>query len=188
MGKKSVRFRCHSCGHCCRDVICLPTPEDVRRIVRDTGLDPGDFLEFVGPDEITEVEEDDPTWLECRTKKKGKTKRYVMGLRRDKKGCFFLDKKTLRCNIYESRPLLCRLYPFKLLETREGKFKGFSLHKDVGCPRHRDDVVEVGPLHKIHLQDCPNEEEYDRLVGVFNEDRRKGKRPEEFIALFMARG
>jgi len=61
MGAKTVRFRCHHTNHCCRDVVCLPTPYDVLRIAMQTGENPYDFLEFLRPGEITGVAKNDPT-------------------------------------------------------------------------------------------------------------------------------
>ena len=50
MGRDTVHFKCHHCNHCCTEVIALPTPWDVRRIVKMTGADPENFLEFLTPD------------------------------------------------------------------------------------------------------------------------------------------
>ena len=179
MGRDIVRFKCHSCGHCCTDVVCLPTPWDVIRIVKNTGESPYRFLEFLGPDEVSDVDDNDPTWLEC-----GK-KRYLMALKRGKRGCYFLNKKTGFCKIYEHRPLLCRLYPFKLQETKSGEFKGFTLHKDVGCPRNRDGEVPTKPLYKLYRQDCGNQVDYEDLVRVFNKRDYPGKKPSDFIRMFI---
>ena len=180
MGRKTVKFKCHSCGHCCTDVVCLPTPWDVLRITMNTGESPRKFLEFLTPEEVTGVEKSDPTWLEVNGE------RYIMALQRDETvGCFFLDKKTKFCAIYEHRPLLCRLYPFKLHETRDEQFKSFTLHEDVGCPRHRDGVHECKPLYTLYLQDTMHQEEYVKLVAAFNKDKKKERQPEDFLNLFM---
>lgn len=179
MGKDIVHFKCHHCNHCCTEVVCLPTPWDVIRIVKHTGANPYEFLEFLSPEEISEVAKSDPTWLECDDG------RYIMALRRDESGCHFLDKKTRYCGIYEARPILCRLYPFKLQETRDGKFRGFVLHKDVGCPRHQDGQVATQPLYELYLEDSKHQEDYDDLVRVFNRKKYAGKRPEDFIELFV---
>lgn len=179
MGRDTVQFSCHHCNHCCTEVVCLPTPWDVVRIVKNTGANPYEFLEFLGPDEISEVSKNDPTWLDCNGN------RFIMALRRDQKGCHFLDKKTRYCSIYEARPILCRLYPFKLQETRDGKFRGFALHSDVGCPRHRDGVVPTKPLYDLYLDDSKHQQDYDDLVSVFNDKQYPGKRPEDFIELFV---
>ncbi len=179
MGRDIVHFKCHHCNHCCTEVVCLPTPWDVVRIVKQTGADPYEFLEFLAPDEIGEVAKSDPTWLNCNGN------RFIMALRRDERGCHFLDKRTRYCSIYEARPILCRLYPFKLQETRKGKFKGFTLHSDVGCPRHRDGEVPTKPLYDLYVDDSEHQEDYDDLVEVFNLDQYPGKRPEDFIEMFV---
>ena len=179
MGKYTVKFACHHCGHCCTDVVCLPTPWDVIRIVRMEGADPHTFLEFLTPEEITGVEEDDPTWLEIDGE------RYIMALKRGKKGCHFLDKKTRYCTIYEARPILCRLYPFALKESKDGEFLGFGLHDDVGCPRNRDGVFDVQPLHDLYLDDSLHQEDYNDLVAVFNRRQEKGKKPQDFLHMFI---
>lgn len=179
MGKDTVKFKCHSCGHCCTEVVCLPTPWDVIRLARETGEDPRKFLEFVQPDEIEEVSMSDPAWLECNGK------RYMMALRRGKNGCFFRDRKTGYCWAYTSRPILCRLYPLALHETRDGKFKSFTLHKHVGCPRHRDGVVETQPMYDLYLDDCKHQDDYHDLVAFFNKSDSPSKKPEDFIDLFI---
>ncbi len=180
MGKLTVNFKCHHCGHCCTDVVCLPTPWDVIQIVKATKLRPLEFVEFILPDEISEVAKSDPTWLVVDGK------RYMMALRRDaKKGCFFRDPKTSYCTVYEERPILCRLYPYCLHETRDGAFKSFTLHKDVGCPRHRDGVAATGPLYDLYLEDREHQHAYADLVKVFNNRKSKTKRPEDFIKMFI---
>ena len=181
MGKETVRFRCHHCKHCCTEVVCLPTPWDVIRIAKATGKHPRRFIEFLDPDEITGVKKSDPTWLECEDG------RYIMAVYRGKKGCYFFDKKTRLCTIYDVRPLLCRLYPFNLHETKKGKFKSFTLHKskDVDCPRHKYGKVKTKPLYKLYQQDCEHQEDYERLVRAFNKKKRKGKRPQDFLKMFV---
>jgi Fe-S-cluster containining protein len=160
----------------------MPTPWDVIRMARETGVRPSEFLEFLTPDEVSGVRKCDPAWLECNGS------RYIMALRRDaKRGCYFLDKKTGYCSIYEWRPILCRLFPFRLHETRDGKLKGFSLHDDVECPKNRDGVVDTEPLHTLWRDDCVHQEDYRALVTFFNRQKRRADRkPEEFIALFVA--
>ena len=179
MGEEFVRFKCHHCNHCCTDVVCLPTPWDVRRIMRMTGDDPFDFIEFLEPDEVEDVEPDDASWLEVNGDK------YIMALKRsDKTGCHFLNKKTRLCSIYEARPILCRLYPFKVKESKKGAYKGFTLHTDVGCPKYQDGKVPVQPLYDLYIQDDLNQEDYYELVEVFNSKQYEGKEPEDFVILF----
>lgn len=179
MGKDTVRFSCHHCTHCCTEVVALPTPWDVKRIVKMIGADPERFLEFLAPDEIQGVEKSDPTWIECDDD------RYLMALRRTKRGCHFLNPATHLCKIYEARPLLCRLFPFRVIETKTGKFKGFALHQDVECPRNKDGIVPTKPLYDYYIQDEINQEDFHDLVEMFNVKRYKNKDPDDFVTLFM---
>ena len=161
--------------------MCLPTPWDVIQIVRATGLDPCDFLEFLRPGDIDQVPKSDPTWLFCNGQ------RHLMALRRGRNGCFFRDKKTGSCRAYDARPLVCRLFPFCVHETRQGAFKSFTLHPRgrVECPRLRDGVVDVAPLYTLYCQDQEHQEDYVDLVAVFNRNASADKQPKHFIQLFI---
>ncbi|MBI2436035.1 MAG: YkgJ family cysteine cluster protein, partial [Candidatus Hydrogenedentes bacterium] len=171
MGKDFVQFQCHHCNHCCTEVVCLPTPWDVIRIVKNTGANPFRFLEFLSPEELEGVPKNDPAWLRVDGEK------FMMALRRDERGCYFLNKRTRKCNVYEARPILCRLYPFKLHETRDGQYKSFTLHTDVGCPRFRDGAVATAPLYTLYLDDLGHQEDYNRLVEGFNRKTYEAKSP-----------
>jgi Fe-S-cluster containining protein len=162
--------------------VVLPTPYDVIQLVKHTRRDPAEFVEFITHDAIDGVAKNDPTWLECGDE------RYLMALQRDsRRGCVFLDRKARACGVYEARPILCRLYPFKLDETHEGGYKGFSLHRNVECPKHKDAVVETAPLRAMYLEDDRHQQDYRDLVAVFNRNNRPGRRPEAFLNLFIER-
>ena len=179
MANDFVSFKCHHCNHCCTDVVCLPTPWDVRRITKMTGLDPFEFIEFLTPEEVRDVDEDDPTWLEVDGE------RYIMALQRDEHtGCTFLDNDTRFCSIYDARPNLCRLYPFKVEESRKGDYRGFTLQDDVGCPKYTDGKVPAKPLHDLLMQDEVNQEDYRELVDAFNDKEYDGKEVEDFVIMF----
>jgi len=183
MGKHTVKFKCRHCLHCCTDLVALPTPWDVIRIAKATGEHPRKFVEFLPSDEVDEVEKKDPTWLKCHGE------RFIMALKRHpKRGCYFVTRKKGKCKIYEVRPILCRLFPFKLQESRSGKFRGFTLHKDVACPRHRGDIVETAPLYALWQDESKHQDDYHVLVRVFNRKRYKGKKPEDFLDMFYADG
>jgi len=144
-----------------------------------TGEDPFNFIEFLTPDEIEDVDDDDPTWLIVKGEK------YMMALQRDERtGCHFLNNETRLCSIYDARPLLCRLYPFKAIEGDKGEYKGFTLHDDVGCPKHQDGVVPTRPLWDLYCQDEINQEDYSELVEVFNGMDYPGKEVEDFVVMF----
>jgi len=179
MGKKTVRFKCHHCGYCCTDVICCPTPYDVTNIVKGTNLLPKEFLEFITPDEIEGINKSDPTWLKINGNK------YLMTIKRTKNGCFFRDKQKGICKIYSHRPFLCRLFPFKVRETKTGKVHSFSLHKDIECPKHRDGSARVKELAEILEEEQKHQEDYQDLVEFFNNQPQNNKKPLDFVNLFV---
>jgi hypothetical protein len=59
------------------------------------------------------------------------------------------------------------------------------LHKDVGCPKNRDGEVPTKPLYKLYRQDCGNQVDYEDLVRVFNRRDYPGKKPSDFIRMFI---
>ena len=179
MGKHIVHFRCHSCGYCCTDAVCRLTPRDAVRIAKATGKHPLDFLEFRTPDQMSDVADTDPTWLECGDE------RYMMVIRHVSDRCFFLDERTVECGIYDTRPALCRLFPFKLHLTRNGEFRAFSLHKDCGCPRYLDGTVDAQDLYRLFVEDDENQDDYIAMVAAFNEVERD--EPEEFVRMLIER-
>ena len=79
---------------------------------------------------------------------------------------------------------MCRLYPFALHETKGGDYKSFTLHKKVGCPRHRDGTVLTGPLYDLYLDDYKHQQDYDDLVKVFNRQKDARRKPSDFIEMF----
>lgn len=179
MGKKIIYFKCHHCGYCCTDVVCCPTPYDIINIVKKTNINPKEFLEFITSDEIEGIKKSDPTWLKINGKK------YLMTIKRTKDGCFFRDKQRGICKIYLHRPLLCRLFPFKVRETKSGKIHSFSLHRDIECPEYRDGVVNVKELTEILKEEYQNQEDYQDLVQFFNNQPHNNKKPFDFVDLFV---
>jgi hypothetical protein len=91
-----VLFECIRCGSCCRDTdkrrrkIVL-TSTDLNRIVDATNLSVNEFCRasHVAPEPF----------------------RHIM--RESYGACIFLNKETT-CSIYDSRPTICRCYPFSI--------------------------------------------------------------------------
>jgi len=101
-------FKCKGCARCCRGAFGDNTvtifPDEIRKIMAATGLD---WLDIVEPEE--EGDEDEY----------GNRHAFEWALRKKPDGdCIFLENG--RCTIYESRPCICRTYPFYLDEGRVG--------------------------------------------------------------------
>jgi len=88
--KGPVGFRCLYCLDCCRGRHIYLTLRDIERISK-SGHDPGEFVTFsVEGDKI----------------------RFVLDVREWDLGCVFHDPETGKCRVHDSRPLICRIYPF----------------------------------------------------------------------------
>ncbi|MEK6979078.1 MAG: YkgJ family cysteine cluster protein [Candidatus Micrarchaeota archaeon] len=97
---------CLRCGNCCtRFGVCV-TPFDIERIKKETGLKPEEFLDIV-PD-FPNRERKEPAILIDG-------KPFILVLKRKRKQdeiCNFYSEDGQGCMIYDSRPMLCRTYPF----------------------------------------------------------------------------
>jgi Fe-S-cluster containining protein len=100
------------------------TPGDVGRIAAEAGH--RDFYEFSPPeDPVYLKQDDDPIWPKLVFKKADGTRRILR--RRANGDCVFLGPTGCRLSS-ESRPLICRLYPFDFNE------QGILPALAKGCP------------------------------------------------------
>ena len=139
-----IGFQCRECGQCCQgeDNCVLVFPFEVRRIMEKKRLD---WLDIARPPREGEWDsEGNFHTLEWRLKKEG--------LR-----CRFYEKG--QCNIYGQRPLLCRTYPFYLVEGElrcsECPGLGMRINEDAAQEiagqlilRHITEIVEAIALTK----------------------------------------
>jgi Fe-S-cluster containining protein len=120
-------FLCVRCARrrktCCQISEVYATPGDVRRIAAHTGRD--DFTEFRAPDNPEYLDQDDdPAWTE-HVFRNGNSRRVLK--RRPDGDCTFLGEQG--CTLpYETRPLVCRLYPYEYTEA------GIQDELADGCP------------------------------------------------------
>jgi Fe-S-cluster containining protein len=120
-------FLCVRCARhrktCCQVSEVYATPGDVQRISEFTGRD--DFTEFRAPaNALYADQDDDPLWRD-RVFREDHTRRV---LKREPDGdCTFLTEHG--CQLpYETRPLVCRLYPYEYTED------GIADDLADGCP------------------------------------------------------
>ncbi len=101
---KAIGFKCQKCAKCCMeeygDNTVFIFPSEIRSICEKTGLGRYDFVI--------------PTPSEDRDSD-GNTHTFEWVLRKNR-DCIFL--KDGSCGIYESRPYICKTYPFYLLDGR----------------------------------------------------------------------
>lgn len=122
-------FLCVRCARrqktCCQTCEIYCTPGDVARIETHTGET--DFTEFRPPDDPVYLDQDDdPTWS-SHVFREDDTRRVLK--RKANGDCRFLGDAG--CSLpYETRPLVCRLYPF------DYNAEGIREELCSGCPTH----------------------------------------------------
>ncbi len=89
MAMNPSNFVCTRCGECCK-IYAKVTPSDIRR------------LENAGLKDFTQ---DDPSGRTADRYLKQQSNGWCTFLRQDKNGFYY-------CSVYESRPELCKRYPF----------------------------------------------------------------------------
>ena len=118
---ENIRFRCSKCALCCGDTKekqrkILLLESDVKRISNYIGKDTGDFTKIISGREP-----------------------YAYLMKKDNGGrCIFLEEKN--CSIYTNRPLVCKFYPFELINLGAYRYS-FICTKE--CP-----AVGTGPILK----------------------------------------
>jgi Fe-S-cluster containining protein len=106
----SISFMCQRCGRCCTDFYVNVIDTDIRRIVKETGRVPQDFVDLCPRELIVDNDDED-----CYLKMNGGEHLLILAERMGRCAFQLPDK---RCEIYEARPLACRLFPF---DVKDGK-------------------------------------------------------------------
>ncbi len=110
---------------CCQIAQVYVTAGDVSRIAAHVGRD--DFYGFVHPDDPDYADHpDDPLWLAAVFRADGRRRILTRGQNDE---CPFLGPRGCALDV-ETRPLVCRLYPFRYTEAGLGDL---SAHH---CPTH----------------------------------------------------
>ncbi len=101
------------------------TLHDIKRIMKNTGLEASEFSYF-GVDPLLDPDKDNLEWTNLHIESKGKihsfsqkNKMLMLKLKKGKRNkCIFLTVNG--CSVFDARPLFCRIYPFWFRNTRKG--------------------------------------------------------------------
>ncbi|MGB9719321.1 MAG: YkgJ family cysteine cluster protein [Candidatus Anstonellales archaeon] len=156
---------CNFCnGRCCESFVITVDAFDVARIEKETGRKAGEFAELRRLD-ILSYEED--AVVEARN---GKYTEYYLLALKSHPCCFLVDGK---CKIYSSRPLACRIYPFR--EDRK-------ISKRAICPIvSKTGFLFFSPSKKLIEQYENEKKEYARIVKECNEKKLEKEEAFRFI-------
>ena len=171
---KYLKFRCTSCGNCCRDTVVCITDADIQRIIDGTGKSPLKFVRFYTHDEVS-MSTNDPLWVKFNDHK------AVMALRSIVDRCVFLDDDTNLCTIYEHRPVTCRDHPFNVTFSDTGAVEKISLSQIVKCPHAWDGNISRRELRRVQTCNERQEEIYLKKVREWNRSKTGQKTRPGFL-------
>jgi Fe-S-cluster containining protein len=188
-GLRFLRFRCTSCGNCCRDLRVPLTAADVRRLVDATGEAPVHVVAWLKPEDVDMTGEPESFVLLERP-----GRRVLMTLAQRERACRFLDADE-RCTAYEARPASCRLYPFTVSFGPRGGVRRLRLLGGTECDYARDGHNDAHALRVADEQRWAEHRSYLRQVEDWNRIQRRRERlhhpllgADEFLEfLFRAR-
>lgn len=168
VGERFLKFRCTTCGNCCKDPLLPLNDVDLSRLAAHTGDSPLSIVKWVTRHEI--AMEDEP---EAFVRLKQGKRVMVLGHRRG--ACRYLGKDN-RCTVYTARPSGCRVFPFDSTFTRDGRLKRLQLIQATECLYQLDgenDVDQIRSQRESH--DAEQHRYYDR-VAEWNRLQERAKR------------
>ena len=147
----------------------LTIPE-AKRMVKELGLPPEDFLEF-----STNIDSKLTPHYPLLVQHAGKVHEYFIILkRRQKRDCIFLQD-DLKCGIYGNRPHVCRLYPFELdgNDVKKGALCPVKFVRENGtdavAAQLKKDLLEHGKIarawHIKHGREAPDMKRFGEYFG-----------------------
>jgi Fe-S-cluster containining protein len=95
-----------------------------------------------------------------------------MVLRHRRGGCQFLGKDN-RCNIYDSRPLGCRIFPFDPEFNRNRKLVRLRLIEATECLYEKDGSNGVPALYNLHKRTEAELGQYQSKVMEWNREQSR---------------
>ena len=130
---ESVSFSCSMCGICCGDTNekkrhILMLSEEVNQISEKIGKNSLNFAT---------INQNQPP--------------YLYEMKKNEKGtCIFLSEN--KCDIYSIRPLICRFYPFELIDLPDGKYEILFTNECPGISKGKK--IEKEHFIKLFLLAC----------------------------------
>lgn len=145
---RKTGFSCTRCGACCRGTqedanLVMVTPAEIDGLVAETDLDAGSFVE---------------PYPECIRTENGGSISFEWCLRRNTSACIFLEGD--RCMVYNSRPWICKTYPFML----DGERLIISPCEGIGRDIPNEEAEELAALVLQRRSEEYREEERVRSV------------------------
>ena len=144
----AITNSCKSCtARCCRGLAVVLTIPEAKCMVKETGLEPADFLEF-----SSNINSKETPHYPLLARQGARAEEYFIILKRRRKvECIFLEE-DLRCSVYAERPAVCRLYPYELdgKNVKKGALCPLKFVREEGTEKIaeqlRKDLIEHGKI------------------------------------------
>lgn len=149
---RDTGFSCISCGSCCRETepgsnLVMVSPGEIRRMMEASGLA---FEEIVTPYPST-------------IRESGREYTFGWVIRRKDDHCMFLRDNS--CLIYESRPWICRTYPFMLTD------EGLQVHPCPGIGSLKETEKSVDLAFTLCMRLDYEQEEEDHIREILRTEK-----------------
>jgi len=179
-GEKYLKFRCTSCGNCCKEPLLPLTDADIARITRHTGEPSSALVRWVDRNGI-DMDDEPEAFVMLRQGKR------VMVLRHSGGGCRYLGSDD-RCTIYNHRPLGCRIFPFDPSWTEDRKLRRLKLIQATDCLYELDGQNDVDKMRVLHKRHLASTSAYQAKVAAWNarqaERKQRGKKAQTAADFF----
>ncbi len=115
-------LECNEKNHCCIQGFAFVGINDAKKIMKFTGKNYSEFLDFskLSKKVIKSLKNDDPA-LEGALRYSILADDKILRIKKKKGKCYFL--KNGKCEIYEVRPKICKIYPYWCVKLINGKIK-----------------------------------------------------------------
>ena len=163
---------CSGCGTCCTIPIVPVTDRDIRRLTKATERNASKLVRFYTPLEI-EFDKDAEVWIKFRYG------RRAMGLRQRCGKCIFLSDKK-RCDVYMSRPITCRTFPY-VIDFDDFDNTIFTLNDIVTCKSTKAPDSTLQEILDYTLTEDEEDEAYFKKIRDWNISSQSGG-THEFLA------
>jgi Fe-S-cluster containining protein len=161
-----LRFRCTSCGNCCRDLRVPLTHADLRRLVDASGETAAQIVTWLEPDAVDMTGEPGSMVLLDHA-----SRRALMTLAQRASACRFLGADE-RCGVYDARPASCRLYPFEPSFGRRGGLRRLRLLPGTECEYAHDGHNDPHALRVADEQRWGEHRSYLARIAIWNRSQR----------------
>ena len=163
---------CKSCtARCCRVLSVVLTVPEAVRLVRASGKQPQEILEFTSG-----VNYRHTPHYPVLAQESGQLRDYFLVIRHSGEDCIFLGR-DLACVLYSNRPFVCQLYPFDL--------DGAEMKKKALCPvkfARENDMPAVAERLRADLL------KHGEIVRKWNVQHKEKPAVEAFFAFLEGEG